>query len=303
MSESSNKPNTTGHVWDDNLEEFNNPLPGWWLWTFYLTIIFAVIYWILYPSWPVGGSFLKGINTIQYVDKDGQTKTSSWNTRALLAEEMNHYVEKQKPYFEKVLNTPFAQIKDHPDLKEFVMSAGKSLFGDNCAPCHQSGGGGKVGLAPSLVDDDWLYGGSYDTIQQSITNGRHGVMPAHAGRLSAEQMGDLANYVLSLSGQPNDAALAQKGDALFHGEGGCLACHGADGKGNQMIGCPNLTDNIWLWINMKDLPDQAAKVAAIQNVIAGGMNKGVMPAWGGRLSPEQIKVLTVYVHDDLGGGQ
>lgn len=305
MSQKSSKDvQTTGHVWDGDLQEYNNPLPAWWLWTFYATMVFAVIYWVMYPSWPVGKGFLKGINTISYVNDKGMQVTSSWNTRALLMKDMNEAAAKQKPYFDKVAATPFDKIKSDPDLNSFIVSAGKVMFQDNCAACHQSGGQGKMAFAPNLTDDDWIYGGSYEKIQETITNGRHGIMPAKGGNaaLTDAQVTDLANYVLSLSGEKVDAGLAAKGNELFHGAGTCFACHGADGKGNQAIGSANLTDKIWLWANVPAADTAEKKVAAVKEVITTGLNKGVMPAWQGRLSAEQIKLLAAYVHE-LGGGK
>jgi cytochrome c oxidase cbb3-type subunit 3 len=158
-------------------------------------------------------------------------------------------------------------------------------------------------FAPNLTAGAWLYGGTYDKIQETITNGRHGIMPAKGGaQLNDEEVTNLANYVLSLSGEPSDAAKAKAGDELFHGKGLCFSCHGADGKGNPAIGSANLTDKIWLWADVPAQKDAAGKVAEVKNVINNGLNKGVMPAWGGRLSAQQIKLLTSYVHG-LGGGQ
>ncbi len=304
---SQNKPNavqTTGHVWDEDLQEYNNPLPNWWTIAFYITIVFSIIYWFIYPAWPVGHGFTTGFDKITYVNDQGETKTSHWNTRALLMKEMNEHAEQQKPYYDKLMAEPYDKIAKDQDLLNFVASAGKTLFGDNCAACHQSGGGGKVGFFPNLTDDDWLYGGSYDKIQESITNGRHGYMPPFAQVLNDEQITNLANYVLSLSGEPSNAAKAAKGNELFHSQAAaCFYCHGADAKGRHVIGSANLTDKIWLWANVPAVESAQGKVEAVKKVIESGLNKGVMPTWGGRLKPEQIKLLTVYVHDTLGGGK
>jgi cytochrome c oxidase cbb3-type subunit 3 len=291
-------------VWDDNLQELTNPLPNWWLWTFYLTIIFAVIYWVLYPAWPIGKTFTKGVgNTITYVNDKGETKTTHWNMRAKLMKEMNDAQATQKKYFDKVAATPFDAVSKDAELMQFVQSAGKTLFSDNCAPCHQAGGQGKIGFAPNLVDDSWIYGGTYEKIQETITGGRNGMMPAFKGVLKDEQITQVANYVLSLSGEPHDAAAAKAGDAIFHGEGTCLTCHGAEGKGNPDIGSANLTDKIWLWANVPAQTTAEGKVAEVRRVVTEGMSRGKMPVWGGRLSQDQIKLLTVYVHDTLGGGK
>lgn len=294
---------TTGHAWDGDLQEYNNPLPVWWVYTFYATAIFAIVYWIIYPSWPMGKGWIGGMSDITYVNSAGETKTHSWNTRALYLEDMNAAAAAQKPYFDKVASMSYEQIAKDPEMSGFILSAGKALFSDNCAPCHQSGGQGVVGFFPNLTDDDWLYGGSFDKVHETLMGGRRGYMPAFSEVLSGEQIDQLANYVAKLSGINHDAAKASAGDVLFHSEtAACYYCHGVDAAGRKDIGAPRLTDNIWLWANVPAADSADKKVAAIRNVIAGGLNKGVMPAWAGRLSPEQIKVLTVYVHE-LGGGQ
>jgi len=160
-----------------------------------------------------------------------------------------------------------------------------------------------VGFFPNLTDDDWLYGGSFEKIHETLVGGRRGYMPTFGEVLSGEQVDQLAHYVASLSSIGHDAGKAAAGNVLFHSEtAACFYCHGADAKGRKDIGAPNLTDSIWLWAAVPAVQGEAGKVAAIRGVIANGLNKGVMPAWAGRLSPEQIKVLTVYVHE-LGGGQ
>ncbi len=294
---------TTGHAWDGDLQEYNNPLPVWWVYTFYATVIFALIYWAIYPSWPIGKDWIGGLSKITYVNSAGETRTHSWNTRALLLKDLNQAAAEQKPYFDKVSAMSYEQIAKDPEMNGFILSAGKVLFADNCAPCHQAGGQGVVAFFPNLTDDDWLYGGSFEKIHETVMGGRRGYLPAFSEVLAGEQIDQLANYVAKLSGTGHDATKAAAGDALFHSEtAACFYCHGSDGKGRKEIGAPNLTDNIWLWANVPAIDAAEGKVAAIRNVIANGLNKGVMPAWAGRLSPEQIKVLTVYVHE-LGGGQ
>ncbi|MCA1924697.1 MAG: cytochrome-c oxidase, cbb3-type subunit III [Thiobacillus sp.] len=293
---------TTGHAWDGDLQEYNNPLPTWWVYTFYATVVFAIVYWTIYPSWPFGKGWIGGVSNVTYVNSEGETKTHSWNTRALLLADLNEAAAAQKPYFDKVASMSYEQIAKDPEMNGFILSAGKALFADNCAPCHQSGGQGVVGFFPNLTDDDWLYGGSFDKIHETLMQGRRGYMPAFSEVLAADQIDALANYVASMAGMAHDAAKARAGDVLFHSEtAACFYCHGEDAKGRKEIGAPNLTDKVWLWANVPAAQGDEAKVAAIRNVIAGGLNKGVMPAWAGRLSPEQIKVLTVYVHE-LGGG-
>ena len=294
---------TTGHAWDGDLQEYNNPIPAWWQYAFYFSVAVAVVYWLMYPAWPVGGGFTTGFDSITYVNDKGEKKTTHWNTRALFMKETNAAVAAQKPYLDKVASTPFEQITKDPELNSFVVSAGKQLFSDNCAACHQQGGGGKEGFAPNLTDDDWLYGGHFANIQQTLINGRHGYMPAFADVLSDTQVNQLTDYVLSLSRIAVNPDSAKAGDVLFHSEtAACFYCHGDNAKGRQVIGSANLTDRIWLWANVPGADTIAGKEAAVKNVILGGLNKGVMPSWKDRLSPEQIKVLTVYVHE-LGGGK
>ena len=296
-------PQTTGHVWDGDLQEYNNPLPQWWIYGFYVTIVFALVYWVVYPSWPLGDGFLKGINTITYKNAEGQEETWHWNTRAKLLVETQEAARRQQPWFERIAKLPYEQIARDQDLAGFVQSAGRALFNENCAGCHQVGGAGKIGHYPNLTDDNWIYGGTYDKIRESIVKGRHGYMPPFAEALSRGEIDALAHYVLSLAGEPHEAARAAEGKTLFHSHAGaCYYCHGDDAKGRQDLGAANLTDRIWLWADVPSVPDVPSKVALVRQVIAGGLNRGNMPAWEGRLTEEQIKVLTVYVHQ-LGGGQ
>lgn len=294
---------TTGHVWDENLQEWNNPLPVWWTYSFYATVVFALVYWFIYPSWPVGKGFLTGMGGVTYTNAQGQEESWHWNTRAKLLKETQDAKSQQQPYYDKLMKTPFEQIGKDPELSSFVVSAGKVAFSDNCAGCHQTGGAGKIGFFPNLADDDWIYGGSHEKIQETINNGRRGYMPPFAEALEPAQIDALANYVLSLSGNAGDAAKVAQGKALFHSQAAaCYYCHGDDAKGRKDIGAANLTDKVWLWADVPGAADAAGKVAAVKKVINAGMAKGVMPAWEGRLSPEQIKLLTVYVHE-LGGGK
>ena len=294
---------TTGHAWDGDLQEYNNPLPQWWVWAFYLSILFAVVYWIWFPAWPIAKGFTPGVGKITYIDAKGLAQTTNWNTRADLMREMNGLAAIQKPFFDKVAARPYAAIVKDPELSNFIASAGNQLFADNCATCHQAGGQGKIGFFPNLADDDWLYGGGLENIQATLIQGRRGYMPPFGEALSSVQIDQLAHYVLSLSAEKIDAAKAEAGKALFHSEtAGCFYCHGDDARGRQVIGAPNLTDKIWLWANVPKADTSDKKLVTVQNVIKNGLNKGVMPAWGQRLTPEQIKVLTVYVHE-LGGGK
>ncbi|MBD3669892.1 MAG: cytochrome-c oxidase, cbb3-type subunit III [Gammaproteobacteria bacterium] len=292
---------TTGHAWDGDLQEFNNPLPRWWVWAFYATVIFAIVYWIIYPSWPMGGSYLKGVmNTITYENDKGEEVTTHWNTRALLAYDMKNSdaAVRQSEYLEKVTNASYSQIAQDPEMMAFTRSYAKGLFGDNCAACHQQGGVGVIGKYPNLVDDSWLYGGTYVNIEQSIQNGRRGNMPNFES-LSDKQKDDLSEYVLSLSGHEVNRNKAQSGAKVF--QANCVACHGADAEGNTAIGAANLTDRIWTVADVPGASNLEAKKVAIKQVINNGISRH-MPAWSGRLSGDEIKLLTVYVHS-LGGGQ
>ena len=294
---------TTGHVWDGDLQEYNNPLPAWWTYAFYITILFAIVYWVIYPSWPVGKGFLTGVNKIEYVNAEGQSEAWHWNTRAKLLKEMQEASAEQKIYYDRIASLPYEQVAKDPELSSFLQSAGKTLFSENCAACHQSGGGGKIGFFPNLTDDNWIYGGSFEKINETLNKGRRGYMPPFGEALDAAQIDALANYVLSLSGEPSDAAKAAQGKELFHSHtAACYYCHGDEAKGRHDIGSANLADKIWLWADVPGASDAAGKVAAVTKVIQAGLNKGVMPAWEGRLKPEQIKVLTLYVHE-LGGGK
>ena len=303
--------NSTGHVWDGDLRELTNPVPAWWTWSFYATVVFTIIYWLLYPAWPIGSSYTKGmpgLNSITYtattVDGKEVQKTTHWNMRSKFMVEMNELHTAQKKWFDKVAAMPYEQVAKDADLMQFVNSAGKTLFSENCAACHQAGGQGKVGFSPNLADDSWIYGGSYEKIQETISGGRHGFMPAFKEVLSTEQITQLASYVLTLAGEPADAKAATAGDALFHSDtAACFYCHGADGKGREVLGSANLTDKIWLWANVPGHKDAAGKQEEVRKVISGGLNRGVMPNWDTRLKPDQIKLLTVYVHDSLGGGK
>ncbi len=304
-------PTTTGHVWDGDLQELNNPLPNWWIWGFYATFIFTIIYWLLYPAWPIGDHFttgIPGLNSITYtattVDGKEIQKTTHWNSRSKLMAEMGELQAAQKQWFDKVAAMPYEKVSQDAELMQFVNSAGKTLFSDNCAPCHQAGGQGKIGFSPNLTDDSWMYGGTYENIHQTIVGGRHGYMPPFKEVLTDAQVTQLANYVLSLSGEPDDATAASAGNALFHSEtAACYYCHGANGKGREVLGSANLTDKIWLWANVPAAKLPGAKLDEVKKVIIGGLSRGVMPSWDGRLKPDQIKLLTVYVHDSLGGGK
>ena len=276
---------TTGHEWD-GIKELNTPLPRWWVLTFYATIVWAFAYWVVYPAWPLVSGYTAGV--LHYTNRAAITEDLA-NLEALRGEKM------------KVLGTAsLADIEKDPALLALARARGKTVFGDNCAPCHGSGAAGAKGY-PNLNDDDWLWGGSLDQIMQTIQFGaRSGHAKAHEGQMLAfgrdgvlkkDEVVTVANYVRALSGLSTapgyDAAAGKK---IFAEN--CVSCHGDDGKGNQELGAPNLTDQIWLYGS-----DEATLIETI-----GNGRTGVMPAWIGRLDPVTIKALTVYVHS-LGGGK
>jgi cytochrome c oxidase cbb3-type subunit III len=251
---------TTGHVWDEDLREMNNPLPRWWLWLFVITVVFAAVYLTFYP----------GLG-----DKPGTLK---WTQEGQWATEQEAAKVKLQPLFAQYTAMDAAQLAQQPE----AMAMGQRLFLNNCAQCHGSDGKGSKGF-PNLTDADWLWGGDFDTIKQSIGNGREGLMPPMADAVgSSDEQRNLAHYVMSLSGSPHNSLKAQLGKAKFTA---CAACHGPQGKGNPALGAPNLSDKIWLhgW-------GEEAILAVIQN---GKHN--VMPAQNKLLTPEQIHVLGAYV--------
>lgn len=293
---------TTGHAWDGDLQEFNNPLPRWWLWAFYAGVVFAIIYWVLYPAWPIGKSFTQGILTNTYL-VDGKEVTRPWNTRGRFIEEMqgSEVALMQRQYLEQIANADYDAILNDSNMMAFSRSMAKGLFGDNCAACHGAGGTGVMGLYPNLRDDAWLWGGSTGDIENSIRNGHQGYMPSFRHALSEQQMSDTAGYVLSLSGHEVPMQTIIAGRRVFQGQaGGCYLCHGEAGTGNKQLGAANLTDQIW---TVADVPGQSGldgKIAVVKNVINGGV-KREMPAWNQRLSDTEIKLLTVYVYAESAG--
>lgn len=275
---------TTGHEWD-GIKELNTPLPRWWINIFYACIVWAVGYWIVMPAWPTLNGYTQG--WLKHSQRDDVTA----NVAALKA---GRVVE------ERLLSgASLARIQSDPELLQFALAEGKSTFGDNCAPCHGSGGQGAHGY-PNLNDDVWLWGGSMADIQHTITVGvrstspqtRQTQMPAFGREaiLKPEQIDDLVEYVVHLSGRPANRPALARGAKLFTEN--CVSCHGAQGKGNRQYGAPNLIDNEWLYGSARE---------DIHGQIWNG-HGGVMPTWGGRLTPETIKALAVYVHS-LGGGE
>lgn len=252
--------NTTGHVWDEDLKELNNPLPRWWMWLFVITVVFSAVYLVLYP----------GLGSHE--------GTLKWSSTGQLKAENDKAVAAMAPVYARFAAMAAQDLVKDPQ----AMGMGERLFLNNCAACHGSDGRGAKGF-PNLADADWLWGGSHEAIKESITKGRNGVMPPMAAALgSAEEVRNVAHYVLSLSGSAHDSVAASLGKPKF---GVCAACHGNDGTGNVALGAPNLTDKIWLhgWGEQ-----------AIVSIITAGKNNA-MPAQGGRLTPEQVHVLAAYV--------
>ncbi|MDE4132568.1 cytochrome-c oxidase, cbb3-type subunit III [Phaeobacter sp. QD34_3] len=289
MSKKSQKfdsdPNTTGHEWD-GIEEFDNPMPRWWLWTFYLTIIWGIGYTIAYPAWPMINSATAGV--------------LGWSTRADVAAEIAAVDEANAPVNAKLVETELTEISADADLNSYAVSAGSAVFKTWCAQCHGSGAAGAKGY-PNLLDDDWLWGGSVEDIHATVAHGirnedsdeaRYSEMPAF-GRdelLEAEEIDQVVNFVMSLSGEAQDASKVEAGAVLF--EDNCSSCHMEDGTGDRAQGAPNLADAIWLYGG-----DYAALTETVTN-----SRYGVMPAWNTRLSEAEIRAVSAYVHQ-LGGGE
>jgi cytochrome c oxidase cbb3-type subunit 3 len=252
---------TTGHTWDEDLGEYNNPLPRWWMWLFYLTIVFALVYLALYPGL---GSW-KGLLGWSEV---GQLKQENARAEAMYG-----------PIFDKFAAQDIVALAKNPD----ALAIGQKLFLNNCAQCHASDGGGSRGF-PNLTDNDWLYGGEPKTIEQTITNGRNGVMPPWGPVLGAEGVKDVANYVISLSGGAADSIRVARGREIFAKT--CFACHGADGKGMHAVGAPNLTDKTWLY--------GGGEPTVIETITKG--RNGHMPTWKDILGPAKIHLLAAYVY-------
>ncbi len=291
---------TTGHVWDDNIQEFNNPLPLWWLWGFYATVLFAIGYWVIYPSWPVGfmeKGYLPGISSITYENEKGEPVTAPWNMRSLLAyEQQNEPLEKKRNAMVKdIANMDYADIASDAEKLQFVQSYGKGIFGDYCAGCHQTGGQGVMGHYPNLIDDAWLWGGDAKSIEHTIRNGRNGLMPSHNETLTSDEIDNVAYYVLNLSlpdAKLNTTKVAA-GETVYVDKG-CAGCHGADAKGMSALGAANLTDQIWTVATVPLEKNIEGKLDTIRSVVRNGIQRK-MPAWQTRLSDDEIKILVAYL--------
>lgn len=251
---------TTGHTWDEDLGEYNNPLPRWWVWMFVITIVFSLIYLVLYP-----GSALFG-------------GTFNWSSSGQYEAEMKAADAQYGPLFQKFASRDIKELAGDAEAR----AVGQKLFLNHCAQCHASDAGGSRGF-PNLTDNDWLYGGEPEAIKASIRDGRNGVMPPLSGA-GSEGPRDAAHYVLSLSGRPHDEIRANRGKTIY--QSNCFACHGPEGKGNPQLGAPNLTDKIWL---------HGAAEPSIVETITNGRNSQ-MPAHKAFLSEAKLHVLAAYVY-------
>lgn len=276
---------TTGHEWD-GIKELDTPMPRWWLWTFYATIVWGVIYTILFPAWPLVTGATPGL--------------LGYSSRGTVAAEIDAAAARNAALDARLIKADLATVENDPELLRFATAGGAAVFRNNCAPCHGAGASGVVGHYPNLLDDDWLWGGTLADIQQTVSHGvrfeadadtRFSQMPAFGEMLAPEEIDALTAYVLSLSGQASDApGDVQAGAQLFADN--CSSCHGEDGTGGRDFGAPNLADGIWLY---------GGDAAAVHTSISDA-RFGIMPAFGDRLRPDEIAKVAVYVHT-LGGGE
>jgi cytochrome c oxidase cbb3-type subunit III len=276
---------TVGHEWD-GIEELDTPMPRWWLWTFYLTILFSLGYVIAYPAIPLLSKGTEGL--------------LGWTSRGQLAKEMSAADMARLSLREEIAATDIRKLAGKPELMREAVAGGRAAFRVNCVQCHGSGAAGSTGY-PNLADDEWLWGGNLAELEYTIRHGirqpdhpetRTSLMPSFGrdGILNPDQVRDVTSYVLALSGRERPSAGSQRGSELFAAN--CVTCHGPAGKGDRRFGAPDLTDAIWLFGNSRD-----AVIGSITNAHAG-----VMPAWQGRLDTATIRMLAAYVHS-LGGGE
>lgn len=276
---------STGHSWD-GIEEYDNPLPRWWLWTFYACVAWAVGYVIAYPAWPLVKGATPGL--------------LGFSTRGDVKAEIDRFATANAPIEEKLAAADLNQIAADPELASYTKNAGRALFANYCIQCHGSGAAGNVGY-PSLLDTDWLWGGNLETIHTTITHGirsaddpdtRISDMPRFGvdGLLEPAQVEQVVEHVLKISGQQADEAKAAEGATVFADN--CASCHGENGEGNRDLGAPTLNDQIWLYGGSRE-----AVTYTVNNA-----RRGVMPAWGAKLTEAEIRSLASYVHG-LGGGE
>jgi cytochrome c oxidase cbb3-type subunit 3 len=278
---------TTGHEWD-GIREYDNPMPRWWVWVFYATIIWGVGYVIAYPAWPLINGATRGL-----LDQ---------NTRADVVAEIKAFDDANAAIKASLVEADLAAIGNDPALVSFAQGAGAAVFKTNCAQCHGAGAAGVQSLGyPNLLDDDWLWGGTMEDIHLTVTHGirnttdpdaRYSEMPKFGADalLEPAQIGQVVEYVLKLSGQDHDAAAAVQGMTVFTDN--CAACHMEDGTGDRTQGAPNLVDAVWLYGNSREAITESVFYARF----------GVMPDWSQRLSEDEIRAVSFYVHS-LGGGE
>lgn len=274
---------TTGHSWD-GIEELNTPLPRWWLWTLYLTIIWGIGYSVAYPAWPMISGATSGL--------------LGWSTRANVAQDIDAHAQKNAQLVADLLGTDMEALPQGADLNRYAIARGGAVFRANCSQCHGSGAAGAKGY-PNLLDDDWLWGGAMADIEYTVRHGirneqdvdaRYSQMPAFGAILGKDDIAAVVEHVIALSSSNFDVALAQTGAEVFADN--CSACHGDAGQGDRSQGAPNIADAIWLYGS-----DRQALTQTVTNA-----RFGVMPPWGGRLEEADIRAVSAYVHS-LGGGE
>ncbi|MDF1669564.1 MAG: cytochrome-c oxidase, cbb3-type subunit III [Roseovarius sp.] len=282
-SDQKHEVETTGHVWD-GIEEYNNPLPRWWLWVLYACIAWGIWYVIAYPAWPMINQATAGYK--------------GWSTRANIAVELAEAEAANAEINAKLASTELTMIAKDPELQSYAASAGNAVFKTWCAQCHGSGAAGTKGY-PNLLDNDWLWGGDVDAIHTTIRHGvrsdddddtRYSEMPKFGEILEQEEITQVVNFVMSLSGTPDDASTVTPGSVVFADN--CASCHADDGTGDREQGAPNLTDAIWLYGGDYDTLTQTVTNSRF----------GVMPPWSTRLSEAEMRAVAAYVHQ-LGGGE
>lgn len=274
---------TTGHSWD-GIQEYDNPMPRWWLWTFYATIAWGIIYTILFPAWPLITKATPGL--------------LGASTRGDVVQEIARWDDINAATRQRLVDTELTAIADDADLNRFAVSNGGAVFRTYCSQCHGSGAAGAKGY-PNLLDDAWLWGGDIENIHYTISHGirneqdddaRYSEMPQFGEILEEEEIAQVVEHVLAISNQEHDAELAAAGATVF--EDNCSACHGEAGMGDREQGAPNLTDAVWLYGGDRD--------TLIESVTYSRF--GVMPPWANRLSEADIRAVSLYVHQ-LGGGE
>ncbi|RAU23879.1 cytochrome-c oxidase, cbb3-type subunit III [Paramagnetospirillum kuznetsovii] len=276
--------NTTGHEWD-GIKELNTPLPKWWVYVFWATVVWAIGYWFMYPAWPLLNGYTQG--------------SLGYSSRGELAMELDAQKKARSTWLSKIEASDTGAIEKDKDLLRYAMAGGKIAFNENCAPCHGAGGVGVAGAYPTLADDEWLWGGTLADIEQTIKYGvrnankdtRVSEMPKFGvdGVLKADQIAAVADYVVSMANKA--PAKGSAGETVFAEN--CAVCHGEDGSGQAALGAPALNNQIWLFVK----GNKESVAAQVNNP-----KHGSMPAWAERLDASTIKMLAVYVHN-LGGGK